>query len=369
MAGRVFVHPGPPKTGTTFIQTLLYANAEALRRHGVAVVGSQAQHFNVANELLQTRSRRGKAVPEGAWERVREEVRGFDGDALLSCERYSLLQTQQIRRLVQDLEAGHGREVHALLTLRDLAAVLPARWQESLKNGDSHTWADFCEKVAANPRYLRRMTRADASVRLWTDVLHADRVHVVTVPPSSAPRTLLLERFCAVLGVGLDALDTLEAPRANASLDLVGAEVVRRLNASEAVSLTPHQHHSEVKAFLAARVLNRSRRGERPRLTPSAYDAARRETARVVERIRATGCPVTGDLADLNSAAAPDPDAGAQQIDADAVVEAAVEALGALAERSSRRGRRLAALRPGARDPEDGARPRRLARVKALLGR
>jgi hypothetical protein len=112
-----------------------------------------------------------------------------------------------------------------------------------------------------------------------------------------------------------------------------------------------------------------SRRGARPRLTPSAYDAARRETARVVERIRATGCPVTGDLADLNSAAAPDPDAGAQHIDADAVVEAAVEALGALAERSSRRGRRLAALRPGARDPEDGARPRRLARVKALLGR
>ena len=63
MAGRVFVHPGPPKTGTTFIQTLLYSNADALRRHGLAVVGSQAQHFNVANELLQTRSRRGKAVP------------------------------------------------------------------------------------------------------------------------------------------------------------------------------------------------------------------------------------------------------------------------------------------------------------------
>jgi hypothetical protein len=121
--------------------------------------------------------------------------------------------------------------------------------------------------------------------------------------------------------------------------------------------------------FLAGRLINRSRRAERPRFTRAANDAARRETVRVVERIRTTGCPVTGELDDLSSTPAPEPDAPAQRIDTDAVVEAAVEALGALAERSSRRGRRLAALRPGARDPEDGARPRRLARVKALLGR
>lgn len=366
MAGRVFVHPGPPKTGTTYIQSLLYANTDALRRQRLAIIGSQGQHFNVANELLGTTSRRAQQVPEGAWGRVQAKIREYDGDALLTCERYSLFHEEQIRRISDDLA---GTELHVILTLRDLAAVLPARWQESLKNGDTHTWADFCDKVATNPKFLRRMTRAHSSLRLWSDVLPVERVHVVTVPPATAPRTLLLERFCEVLGVDVAKLDTLEAPRANASLDLVGAEVVRRLNASEQVSLTPQHHHNEIKAFLASQVLTRSHHGERPRLTEAAFLAAREETSRVVERIRRDGFPVTGDLADLSTAPAPDATAPPQQVDPDAVIEAAVEALGALAERSSRRGRRITALKQGEPDPEDGSRPRRLARLKALVGR
>jgi hypothetical protein len=351
---RVFLHPGPPKTGTTYIQSLLYANREWLRGNGLLVVGSQAAHFNAANDLLGTTSRRGAKVPVGAWDAMAARVRRFDGDVVMSCERYSLLRAAQVRRVAADLA---DCDLHLVLTLRDVATVLPARWQEGLKNGSGTSWTDFCEEMATRPNALRRVSRAHSSLQLWSALLPPEKVHVVTVPPSSAPRTLLLERFCEVLGLDPTALATLDAPRANPSLDLVGAEVVRRLNADHP-GLSPQAHHEEVKAFLVGRVLAATPRGERPQLTEAAFTAAHAESARIADLVRARGLPVVGDLGDLTCARAPEPRAGAQRPDPEAVTAAAVAAVAALVARSARRSRRINALKRGRRDPTDGRPPR-----------
>ena len=345
MVQRVFVHPGPPKTGTTYLQTLLYANVDSLRRQGVLMAGSQRANFNAANDLRETRSRRGKTVPKGAWDRMCGLVREYDGDAVMSCERYSLLHAPHVQRIVDELDE---REVHVVLTLRDVAAVLPASWQEALKNGSSTTWADFCDRLTTDPAALRRVSRAHFALRVWSGVLPPDRVHVVTVPPPTAPRTLLLERFCEVVGVDPDRLAVQEAPRANTSLDLVGAEVVRRLNASADVDLSPQTHHSEIKKFLTAQVLATKRRADRPRLTGAAFAAARAESEQLYGRIEADGLKVVGDLADLTCTPVPDDDASAEP-DKDAVIDAAVEAIGALADRSAQRGLQIRSLRRAAR--------------------
>lgn len=339
MVQRVYLHPGPPKTGTTYLQSLLYANENSLLPQHVSMIGSQAAHFAAANDLLRARSRRGRKVPEGAWPRMREAVLGYDGHAIMSCERYSLLHGSEAQRVAEDLSDA---ELHVVLTLRDTASVIPARWQEALKNGSSTTWSDYCDRVSRDPKALSRVTRTYSSLRRWATVLPAERIHVVTVPPTTASRTLLLERFCEVVGVDTAQLATLEAPRSNRSLDLVGAEVVRRLNASADVTLSPHVHHAEIKTFLSSEVLSRTHRAERPRLTLAAFKAARVETERIIGLIKGEGIPVVGDLADLSSAEPPD-DAPAT-IEPDAVIDAAVEAIGALAQRSVRRGRRLKAL-------------------------
>src|SRR5699024_7745323 len=63
----------------------------------------------------------------------------------------------------------------------------------------------------------------------WASEVPAERTHIVTVPPAGAGRASLLARYSSVLGIDASRLST-GTPRSNASLGLVQAEVLRRVN-------------------------------------------------------------------------------------------------------------------------------------------
>ena len=336
MTHRVFLHPGPPKTGTTYLQSLLYANRDSFLAQGLTITGDQGAHYRAANELVRRKSLRMKEMPEGAWAHVRDEVLSAPGDVVMSCERYSLLGLEHIRRVVEDLG---DREVHVVLTLRDVPSTLPARWQEGIKNGGSVSWASFLERVATDTAQLRKVTRAMPTLNAWAKVLPAERIHIVTVPPSSAPRTLLLERFCEVVGADASKLETLEASRANPSIDLVSTELIRRLNANKRTKLSGYAQHFEIKMFLAGKLAKQNR--GKPQLTPEAFAAGRAESEALIRRIEEGGFHVVGDLADLTSSKAPASTGAGVEVDPEQVIDAAVVAISALARRSAGRARQL----------------------------
>jgi hypothetical protein len=326
---RVYLHPGPLKTGTTYLQSLCYANRGAFLAQGISVVGNQHQHYRAANELMSRKSLRTTAVPEGAWERMRKAVLAAPGDVVISCERYSLFRAEHVRRVLVDLRE---REIHAVLTLRDLAAVLSARWQENIKNGGTSTWAEFQERITDDPARVRKATRAVSTLEVWAGALPADRIHLVTVPPPGGSRTLLLERFCEVIGVDPERLDVLEATRANPSMDLVTAELIRRVNAQREVALSGDVQHSEIKSFLA-RKLATPKRG-RPELSAAAFESARAESEALVRRVRQGGFHVVGDLADLTSSPPSASETGSVDVDGRQLLDTAVVAIAVLAQRS-----------------------------------
>jgi hypothetical protein len=333
---RVFLHPGPLKTGTTYLQSLLYANRESFLAQRITIVGNQASHYRAANELMRRKSLRMTSVPQGAWRRTRAAVLRAPGDVVMSCERYSLFRGVHVQRVLEDLP---DREVHVVLTLRDLVAVLPARWQEGIKNGGTASWAQFQERIARDPARLRKITRAVSTLEAWAAALPAERVHVVTVPPSSAPRTLLFERFCEAIGADPTRLQTLEATRVNRSMDLVTTELVRRVNAQTAVKLPGPAQQSEIKEFLAQELAKRSR--ARPELGAAVLEAAKAETQTLVRHIETGGFHVVGDLNDLTSTTSAAPAGGGTDIDPEQLLDAATIAVAALARRSWTLGQRL----------------------------
>jgi hypothetical protein len=335
---RVFLHPGPLKTGTTYLQSLLYANRESLLAQGITVVGDQGSHYRAANELMRRKSLRTTGVSQSAWSRTRAAVLRAPGDVVMSCERYSLFRDEHVQQVLGDLAEC---EVHVVLTLRDLVAVLPARWQEGIKNGGTASWAQFQERIVRDPARLRKITRAVSTLEAWAAALPAERIHVVTVPPSSAPRTLLFERFCAAVGADPSRLQTLEATRVNLSMDLVTTELVRRVNAQSEVKLPGPAQQSEIKQFLAQELARRSR--VRPELGPAVLEAAKGETQTLVRLIESGGFSVVGDLNDLTSTTSSAPTGGGTEVDPDQLLDAATIALAALARRSWARGRRLRA--------------------------
>ncbi len=364
MAPRVFFHLGPPKTGTTYLQGLLYANRAAFAAAGTTVVGTHRLHYGAASELSGVKHRLAGSLPQGMWDRVAAEVAEVDGDVVISQERYSLVGVEGARRIVESLA---DRELHVVLTLRDPVAVEPSRWQEQLKNGGDLTWPEFCARTVEDPEVLARRQRARTVLDVWPDLVPPARIHVVTVPPAGAPPEELLRRFAEVLGVPLSVSDLAAPERSNPSLDLPGSELVRRINAASP-GLEPHAQRSEIKEFLANGALSRRRDAVKPRLAGEAFAVARAEGHRVADRVRELGLPVTGDLADLVSAAeGTAQEAAAAVSDAD-LLETATEALVALAARSHAHKRAL--LRAGGADGKaPRVRDRLRDRVRTLLGR
>jgi hypothetical protein len=344
---RLFLHLGPPKTGTTFVQGLLGDNAMALRQQQILVSVNQADHHDAANELLNTTGPRGRRIPIGALDKLGHAITGFHGDAVFSSERYSLLQAPEARRFQ---EAFATRQLHAVFTVRDPAALLPGRWQERVKNGGVESWGEFCRRVATQRGFLRAMIRIFAPLEAWTEVLPADRIHIVTVPGATADDTLLLERFCRVIGADMRQLTTDDGPRTNRSMDLVGTELVRRLNIEKGSGLSPHTRHSEIKTFLAEEVLAGRSRASKPKVTREAFHAARAESEDLTGMIRAGGYRIIGDLADLTTTKPPSPQDHTPQIASDDLLWAALEGISALANRSYHRRReinRISEHRPG----------------------
>jgi hypothetical protein len=333
---RVFLHPGPLKTGTTYLQSLLYANRESFLAQGVTIVGDQASNYRAANDVMHRKSMLTSQAPKGAWKRTRAAVLRSPDDAVMSCERYSLFRDQHVRRVLEDLA---DREVHVVLTLRDLVAVLPARWQEGIKNGGTATWAEFQERIVEDPARLRKMTRAMSTLEVWASALPPEQIHVVTVPPSSAPRTLLFERFCEALGADPTRLATLEAARANPSMDLVTTELIRRVNAQGAVKVSGRAQQSEIRSFLAPELAQKGR--GKPELTAELLEAAKAESQTLIRSIETGGFHVVGDLNDLTSTTSSAPTGTGVDVNPDELLDAAAVAVAALAERSSARGARL----------------------------
>lgn len=295
MAQRVFLHVGVPKSGTTYLQTTMWHNRPALRAQGMLYPGSRRMdHFHACQDL---RSRRGPR-PGGPWDRLRDEVSGWDGTGLVTHEFFSMATAEQAQRAVADLAPA---EVHVVLTARDYARQFPAVWQEALKMSSTLSLDEFM--LAAQEERLEgawswRSQDLTRVVAAWAAAVPAERLHVITVPPPRAPRELLWQRWCATLGIDDSDLD-LSVSVGNESLGTAQAALLCRVKPHLSGPLTrkPVQHRW-VRQYFGHEVLV-PQRGQRFGLRPEQVAVLRERATEAVETLRAGGYPVAGDLADL----------------------------------------------------------------------
>ncbi|MGR7023831.1 hypothetical protein [Geodermatophilus sp. URMC 62] len=319
-AQRVVVHIGTPKSGTTFLQELLWESRPALAAAGVLYPGEHpGAHFHAVLDVRQ-RSFHGHVDPgvAGAWERLVAAARDHQGTTVVSHELFGDLSAEEAARAVADLDFA---EVHVVVTVRDLARQLPAVWQEDVKNRHSLPFGDFLEMVRpGSGRPDEQRPAADSTeghaeafwlrhdvpavLRRWAAGLPADRVHVVTVPPQGADPTLLWERFASVVGVD-PAVASLPDGRRNQSLGRAESELLRRLNERLDYGVEWPLYASRITHGLAAGAL--AGRPASARLTLPAADHAWVSAVADagIEALAALGCTVTGDLEDLRVPAAP----------------------------------------------------------------
>jgi hypothetical protein len=298
---RLYLHVGAPKSGTTYLQRVLETNRARLADAGVLVVGDR--HLDRIHAAMVVREDpRLESLPERArtsWSRLVAQVKGWRGEsAVLSYELFAGASHEQVRAALADLD---GIEVHVVVTARDLGSAVPSAWQERLKfalTTPLERWRPRPESAGPRAEWGWRTMDPSGVAARWGTSLPAEQVHIVTVPRERSGDHELWSRFAEACGIDVPGLQ-LEVDRANASLGLVAAELLRRVNQKVREPITGNREQARwLRDTLAHGILVELGR-EPIGLTDEQFADATRRGEQAVAALRDAGYAVHGDLDDI----------------------------------------------------------------------
>lgn len=303
---RLYFHVGFPKSGSTYLQTVLGNNRAALRRAGhVYPYVRQEGMFHAAVEMAGDPDRWGldPEVISGTFAHLLRRARRLGGTVIISHEIFGSATEKQIARMAPLLD---GFEVHVVVTVRDLGRTATAEWQEQVKNGNPRSFAAFVDALMSHlpdeggdgTPFWRSQNLHDL-LRRWQALVPPERTHVVTCPPSGAAPDLLWRRFAEAVELSPDAVDLTRIPRRNESLGTAQIAFLRRVVEALDGRLEQPWFSRVAKRWFAQTLLSRLSTSAKP-VTPA--PVARRlaaVSAAWIEEVRAGGYQVHGELDEL----------------------------------------------------------------------
>lgn len=301
---RAYLHIGLPKTGTTFLQAVLWANRDELRRNGVLYPAPYREAmFHAAVELRGTHRMWGleeKRVA-GTWQQLSQTMQGFDGSSIFSHEILSGAKREQIGRVFRDLD---GLDVHLVVTVRDPSRQISAAWQEGVKNGGTSTFGKFLDRVRNDIEEGKRSSpfwRAQdlqGVLGRWTRHLPPEKVHLVVAPRFGSDPSVLWRRFAEAVGLDPDICSIEIDQPSNQSLDSAQSALLRDVNAALDGRIVRPPYTYVVKRYFAQRVLTQHR-SARLTLPDDMVGPVRSLAEDWTRELTSAGYVIHGDLADL----------------------------------------------------------------------
>lgn len=294
------------KTGTTYLQNILHANAPTLGEAGWAVP-SQGRVVRAVRQVMALTDEGPSTEP--LWDQLMDEARQHEGvGTLLSMEFLSFARRPRLKRL---LESSRGLDLRVVVTVRDAARALPSQWQSLSRNGGTTSWPDFAEAVRADVtrqggpgvKAFRRTQDLPRIIDGWSRGVPRERFTAVTVPSSSQPRELLWQRFMTAVGVD-PSITTTAAAFDNPQLGYGSCDLLRRLNAAGLGSAKPSDYRRVVRRLSRDHLLPLREEQTRPALDLSTAEFAAGLNRATGAAIRAH-TTLVGDLADLPTVVAP----------------------------------------------------------------
>lgn len=337
MARRVLLHVGAPKTGTSFVQDILFTHRAELGELGICYPADRFDaHFLAALDLMQLSWGGLERGARGAWERLAAEVRRWPGTAIISHEILGTASRQHVARALASLGDA---EVHLLFSARDLVRQIPAEWQENLKHRRTSSYRDFLDQIMDEKRsgtlgqWFWGVQEVPDVLDRWGATLPPERVHLVTVPAAGSAPLLLWERFAGVFG--LDPGRFAPGSRTNASLGVPEAALLRRLNEQLRDVVPSRLYRPLVRELLVHQSLATSRASARLTVPPEVWQWANAVSRSWVKELSGREYDVVGDLAELIPAE-PVPYVDPDRPDESAVSAVATRALSVMTTEAAR---------------------------------
>ena len=349
----MYLHIGTVKSGTTYLQSILRRNNDALRSAGLRL--PEGRQVTAVREVLGMQ-RSALPITSDAWARlVGKCMRAPGRGAIVSMEFLSFATDDQAKTVVDSFA---GAEVHIILTARDLLRVVPSGWQNALKNGRRWTFEEYVAGVMRDDsegldtpgRHFWLRHDLPGICRRWIDLVGAERFHLVTVPASGTAPDVLWTRFASVIGVDATTFEIDDLPPANPSLSLVEAEFMLRV----VPALPKAGRNPRVLRGIFANKLVRGGGGPKVAVPRAVQEWSVRRAAQTVDQLRGLGMDVVGSLDDLIPVLPPAPADGEDEtptVTSADLAATGVRAAAALLEEVVRRDGR--AWPTDAADPDD----------------
>src|SRR5262245_58852089 len=121
---KIVMHIGEPKTGTTFLQQVLWRNRTELASQGLTLPGHHPQDHRGIEKLPSDPA----GSWSGEWDILARQAGQAEHIAVISHELFSAADERQADAAVASLLPA---DVHIVLSVRDMATLLPAEWQET----------------------------------------------------------------------------------------------------------------------------------------------------------------------------------------------------------------------------------------------
>jgi hypothetical protein len=294
MASQVFLHIGLPKTGTTYLQSVLWGARAALAKDGYLLPGSGHREHLWAALDLQERPQLAKRHPDapGSLERLVTQIERHRGPAVLSHEFFCGASREQAARLVERLAPA---EVHVVVTARDTLGMLTSGWAEYVKNGGTKPLAQMLgDRMGGQGEFGWRTWDLGGVLRRWGRHVPPGQVHVIPMPEPGALPDQHWRNLATVLGLDPEKYDVPDEPR-NPALGVVQIELLRRINPHLTEFRKPVDRGTWIRGYLAEQHLVRQD-GERLGADEQQVAECRRRADRAVAIIGRRGFHVVGDV-------------------------------------------------------------------------
>jgi hypothetical protein len=354
----IYLHIGEPKTGTTFLQQAMWSNCARLASQGVVLPGySHRDHSRASRDLREAQRLADDPADSwaGEWDVLTRQALRASGTAVISDEVLAACNPPQADRAIRSLLPA---DVQVVLTVRDIASLLPAEWQETVKCRGTIPWEQWLAGVIGSAPAPDRRRRSWfwavhdtlAILQMWSRHIPPDHVHVITVP-RQGPTDALWARFASVLGIDSGSID-IPSTRVNCSLGLAEAEFLRRMNEALPDGMPEWFYTRNIKHILAQNVLSGRPPQSRLALPPAEQAWAAEQSEFLVSALQDSKYHIVGDLRDLLSPPASGRHTAPARLPADQLLDAAVQAAAALA------GHQYVESRPASRQPRQPRSPR-----------
>jgi len=302
---RLVLHVGVPKSGSTYVQSILGANRLALKQAGLVYpFVRQEGMFHAAVEMAGNPARWGLDEEQirGTFAHLLRRGRRVGGTVVISHEIFGAASEEQIERIggmVADFD------VELVATARDLGRTITADWQERVKNGDTASFGQFAgellDKLGDDPATDRSFWLPQNLLGLaerWGALVPPERMHVVTAPRRGAPPEVLWTRFAEAIGMAPDVADLADVPVRNESLGVAQVALLRQVHEALDGRLEQPWRSRVAKRWFAQSMLNRAR-SDRPVAPAEVVERLAVLSQAWVDHFATGGYRVHGDLEEL----------------------------------------------------------------------